>query len=192
MNTTLNIDAQGVFTVSYVINGKTIPFLTSKNTVINTGYDILAKALAGEENSGINCLYMAYTNDALPTYPSLSASFDADTYFKTTLLNDANAGLIKVPVLASGFAASEAAFQNNIISFYGVGGDTSFYGPEINTSSKLFTVALVNSPDLESLTDDSVFSVAVPKDSGDSDIYITKLANAQFGVSWSISLLRSA
>lgn len=158
------------------------------NNILNSGYDAMAKAFAGDSTHVVNGMYVEYTNnspiepviplDRTPAYYRALASPFGYTRFKTT----------SQPV----FTTSDASkYTSNVITLMGVTDGTSAGGaPIIDGTSRFISLALVSIPSIEDETDSSgdCLVSAASLSNGSSFTPITKLANSQLGFQWSLKL----
>ncbi len=97
--------------------GESILSVDKKNTILYTGADLLAKALAGEKYSKISHFYISYC-DAITT-PSITAVDRTPTSFEyTDPGQDGHYGYGSVPLtIPAGFLRSTTDYVNNVVIF---------------------------------------------------------------------------
>ena len=190
MNSKLTINPKGQIEAFYVFDNNTKQtVLKCHNAAMYSSCGIIASALCNKTHSGINAMYMAYYNGTGdPDWPTIDKTMTTD-YFKT--LTGAY-GYIKVPIILAGTASTGTLFGNNIITVHGISMDNASQNPDSGefssaNQSKVFAVALVSSPDLESTTDDAIFSMANIQVNG-ANSYIDKLSNAQIGIDCTVKI----
>lgn len=190
MNSKLHINPKGSIEAFYVFNDNTRKtVLQCHNAAMYSSCGIIASALCNKNYPGINAMYMAYFNgEGDPDWPSIDKTMTTE-YFKNLT---GSYGYIKVPIILAGMSSTGTLFGNNIMTVHGISMDNisqSTDGAEFSATnqSKVFAVALVSSPDLETTTDDTIFSMANIQIDGNNS-YIDKLANAQIGIAWTVTI----
>ena len=156
-----------------------------KNSILNSGYDVMAKALTGDPLNIINGMYVEFLNGA-PTAPTIPPDRTPEYYYNLT----APAGFVKFKtVFTPSFSSSESnKYKNNIVTFIGEAPAISTSGaPIIDGTSQFFTVALASIPTLEDSTQDQLVSAGVIESNG-SFAPLLKVANAQLLFKWSLKL----
>ena len=176
MNSNITITEQGTLDIFHKYPTHEEHVLTCHNDAVNTGASVAINALAG--NGGIKYLYVAYMNgtDTI-VYPNISASTTITAFTGLT----GSYGCIKVPAYLIGAVADNTAIIQGITS-EGKPLNNSMAG--IETGSKIIAVGLVG----EVNGADVLFSIATIKDSSDKPSFIQKIANAQVGINWTITL----
>jgi hypothetical protein len=155
---------------------------SQKNTIVNSSVDILAKAAVAEELV-LNGMYFAFTNGVVseaPVPPERTAN-----YYQTTG-SVSPKGFVRVPTIAEpSFGTSDPVkFAHNRVVVVAVS-DTNVVVPDFGNSvtdnvSKFYGAGLL-ALDPNSFTDDILFSAV------NFDSPLTKVANAQIGVRWTLT-----
>lgn len=177
MKTNTIIKEHGKLDIFYRTSTNDIPVTKCLNIAVNTGKDVVANALAG--NSGISYLYLAYINGSadityLPIAPTTTIS--AFTGLSSPY------GCIKVPVhLIGGIGDGRFTLQGITSSGTPINENTM---SDFEIDSKIFSIGLVGVVN----GIDTLFSIANIKDTEGANSYISKIANAQVGVNWTVSL----
>ncbi len=90
--------------------GKSEILVDKRNTVLNTGADLLALALSGRPNAKISHMYLEYTNETPGAVPTVTAT---DTTFPISPI----AGYIRSPLTFPAVFTTEENYENNIVVF---------------------------------------------------------------------------
>lgn len=177
---------RGTIKLFTITEGKWSYHSTFTNNTLNSGYDIMARAVAGDTTAIVNGMYVEYMNgtplepvielDRTPEYyRNLSAPYGY-VRFKT----------ISQPVFST---SDDALYTNNVVTFRGVtDGDTSQGGaPILDGTSQFFTIALAALPVMNDDTADTLISAAPIKN---AEVFapITKIANSNLGFEWSLKM----
>ncbi len=116
--------------------------IDKKNTILYTGADILARALAGERNSKVSHFYLAYNNTNNFTPPPITKDNPSYSLFVDPF------GYVKVPLSSPAAYAHDVNYEGNVVIFTIT--ITSPEGLQVNTAgaalgdtSNLFEAALV-------------------------------------------------
>ena len=166
-------------------NGKEQPLLHKKNLVVNSGMDLLAKAISG--NKFINGMYMAYENSAPPIIEPSPQLTDTIALYQGAGSTDPK-GFVRVPTIANpSFSASDVQYNTNKVTFVGISDGQVAIADGGNTVqdgvSQFYGAALVYlDPTL--LADDILFASVIFGDSGPSEF--EQIAGAQIGIRWSV------
>jgi hypothetical protein len=151
------------------------------NIIVESHADILAKAAAGEPVF-VNGMYFAYTNGAVAE-PPVPAERTASYYHTTGSVNPK--GFVRVPTIAEpSFASSDTPFAHNQVTVVAVSDSNVVVpdpGNEVTDNVSQFYGAGLLFLEPSSFLNDILFSAvnfASP---------ITKVANAQIGVRWTLT-----
>jgi len=163
-------------------NGDKHTVFRGKNTIVNSGSDILAKALAGE--LAVNGMYLRYFNGAGPVASATIPATRTATYYHNLAADE---GIVRVATLAEPSYASsdETTYDNNNVVFVSITDSNTIGAALTDGLSNFFQAALVVL-DSDDYTDDILFSAAFFLSSG-SVVLVPKIANAQVGVRWTVS-----
>lgn len=156
-----------------------------QNNILNSGYDVMAKALTGDLDNVVNGMYVEFYNGT-PVEPTIPADRTPDYYYG---LHDPY-GFIKFKtVFTPAFSSSESSkYQNNIVTFIGEAPGISSGGASvIDGTSQFYTVALAAIPSMDDRTRDQLVSAAPIKTNGNFTP-LMKVANAQLLFKWSLKL----
>jgi hypothetical protein len=155
-----------------------------RNTILNTGMDLVAQALAGE--SLVNGMYFAYDNAASPITDSSPPVERTASFY-----HDDGAGtlnFIRVATLARpSYEATSAAFNGNRTVFVAVtsgAGVLSGAGNVLTDSTSDFYGAALAWLHPTDYQQDVLFSAVAFDDSGPATF--EKVAGAQLGLRWGI------
>lgn len=151
------------------------------NELQDTGLDAMADALS--TTRGISHMYLLYVNSgSIPAFNPASGTVTA------AQLQDVsgNKGYARVPVTLSDRVGPVLTFA--AISSPGATAGAAL----IDETSHFYGAGLVMEGDVIGPAEDTLFSAVRFKDSGGSDFTITKIANAQVGVSWELTIGRGA
>ena len=174
MITNALIKENGNLSFFHRYNDKDVFICNSTNSAVNSGSSVVSNALAG--NGGIKYLYVAYMNgDGTISYPSIQPSTDI-SYF-TSLINPY--GCIKVPAylvgdVGAGMVTMQGITASNL---------TPIAGDSFVVDSKVYAIGLVGVVNGV----DTLFAIANITDENDDNSYVSKLANAQIGINWTVS-----
>lgn len=174
MNTVINIHEKGVLDIFYKTENGTEKVLTCTNGAVSTGANVLVNALANK--GGIKYLYIAYCNSSNIVW--LNTTSDVDITDFTT--KRGNYGCIKVPAYLLGNVAG------NVITIQGITEESDpLYSDmaSFDETSRVYGVGLVGEVDGK----DVLFASANIKNNT-TNSYIQKIANAQIGVNWTVTL----
>lgn len=153
---TANKDFAGKVKIWKHRNGENPILLVDKpNTILYSGADVLALALAGKPNSKITHFYLGYSNDETFDVNDEPAVTKADDSFAS----DGDYGYLRIPLSFPAVFNDETNYDNNSVFFTvmlsnlptGVG-DTFAEG------SKIFSAGLICARDPESANSDMIFS----------------------------------
>ncbi len=163
-------------------------FLKKDNLILNSGMDLLAKAIAGQQF--INGMYIAYSNAASPLNESSPTADRTANYYQTTG-SDATKSFMRVPMLADpSFAVTDVIYNNNRASFTAITDGVvavPLAGNEITPGvSKVYGAALSWLDPLDMVNDVLYSAVTFADDPAVLD-EVTIVAGAQVGVRWSQS-----
>ena len=183
----LNKDVKGELELFYLFEDGTMQTIRKiKNTILYSGADIMAKVLSGNTDYTVNAMYLEYYNGS-PSTPTIGR--DRDTTYYEGL--SAPAGYIRVMTIAEPtFYNTATDYDNNKVQFMAVTDGTYETGPGIiDGTTEFYGAALVAVPDFSDKTEDVLFSAANITDSLGSLAPITKVANAQFGLKWTVQFV---
>ena len=164
-----------LFELGYVQHGGFRPLRSMYNTILYTGYDLLAKMASGEQY--INGVYLEYMN-GVPAEPTI-AKTRTRAYYEALV---APYGFCRLPVSSKIFSSTGTEYVANAVTFEAVTDGTSVAGASIvDGSSQFFTVSLINMLSSFDRTLDTIYNAAPIKSAG---VFapIPKIANAQVGV----------
>lgn len=156
-----------------------------QNTILNSGYDVMTKALTGDSENMINGMYVEFFNGT-PAEPTIPLDRTPEYYYNLTNPY----GFVKFKtVFTPAFSSSDSSkYRNNVVTFIGEAPATSSGGaPIIDGTSQFYTVALASIPSLDDYARDQLVSAASIKVSG-SFTPLMKVANAQLLFKWSLKL----
>lgn len=162
-----------------------IILFNKKNIIVDSGMEILARAIAGDLH--INGMYLAYTNGASGVQPSPDKSRTAD-YYQTTA-SDSERGFMRVPTISEAtFDSTDPARYNvNRASFIGLSDNLPAIpvaGNEIQAgTSKVYGAALAFL-DPEDMTKDILYASVLFQDEANVVDEFPVIAGALIGVRW--------
>lgn len=177
----LAIKAAGKVTVSLVKDGESTPIASFHNDLQDTGLSVMAKALC--ESSYINYMYLLYTNAGeAPAFDPSAGTMDAEELRDIT----SGKGYVRVPLISASLA--DAVFTvSSITTAAGSAGEELTDG-----LSRFYAAGLIMAPNPLSAATDILFSAAQFTDQDGVSFPITKIANAQIGVSWEVTISKGA
>lgn len=156
-----------------------------RNTVLNSGMDLVAKALANE--LVINGMYFAYDNNGAPyTDPTPPKERTASFYH-----NDGGGtrNFVRVPTLARpSYAAADPAYNHNKAIFVGItsgAGVLSGAGNILTDGTSQFYGAGIGFLDSTDYNEDILYA-AVSFDDLAGPSHFEKIAGAQLGIRWGL------
>lgn len=178
----LAIKAAGKVTVSLVKDGESTPIASFHNDLQDTGLEVIAKALC--DTSSINYMYLLYTNAASPTDIITTGSLTAEDLQDT----DTDKGFIRVPISGRSVAGTVLTFQGVTTA-----AAVALSSPAvIDETSQFYAAGLVMAPVPDNALEDILFSAAQFTDQSEASFSITKIANAQIGISWEVTISKGA
>lgn len=178
----LAIKAAGKVTVSLVKDGESTPIASFHNDLQDTGLEVIAKALC--DTSSINYMYLLYTNAASPTDIVTTGSLTAEDLQDT----DTDKGFIRVPISGRSVAGTVLTFQGVTTA-----AAVALSSPAVTDgTSKFYAAGLVMAPVPADALEDILFSAAQFTDQSEASFSITKIANAQIGISWEVTISKGA
>ena len=169
---------KGKVQVQQITPGGIDTIATFTNDVQSSGKGLLAKALYSPSTC-LNTMYMLFCTGE-PPY--LTPGTGNITAAELRELPDVN--YMRVPII-------QAGIDDNVLTVQGITDENKLgkQSPPFNDSSaRIFAVGLVHSPIEDDASADILFSAANLKTSGGSNTYITKVANAQIGVLWTVTI----
>jgi hypothetical protein len=175
---------EGILTIYEITDGEWSELYTVQNKIVNSGYDLMAKAISGDSDSTVTGMYMQYKNSA-PSLSTIPDDRDTDYYFNLS----GDDGFVRVSTLANPqFSTTDSTkFANNKVEFFAVSDGSNASGATvIDGTSQFYSLALVAMPDADDRTQDIIFSAAHLVDGAGALAPITKYANSQIGLSWAI------
>jgi len=168
----------GQFEIAYVhANGLRVPIRRMRNTILYSGYDLLAAMVSGE--TCINGLYLEYTNGA-PVDPTPIAATRTRTYYTGLVAPNGYCRLatLSTPTLS----ASGVLYSSNVVTFEAITDGTSAGGAAIvDGSTQFFTTALIAMPDVLTPASDLLYNAVAIQD-GATFAPVPKVANVQVSV----------
>ena len=176
----LAIKAAGKVTVSLVKDGESTPIASFHNDLQDTGLEVIAQALC--DTSSINYMYLLYTNAASPTDIITTGSLTAEDLQET----DMDKGFIRVPI--SGRSVAET-----VLTFQGVttAAAVALSSPAVTDgTSNFYAAGLVMAPVAADALD--ILFSAAQFTNQEGNFFITKIANAQIGISWEVTISKGA
>ena len=151
------------------------PVTAMSNTVLYSGYDLIAQAMAGERC--INGMYLEYTDS---TVPSTAIPKDRTRAYYAALTG--HYGYCRLATVATPvFTASGADYAGNIVSFMAETDGSSAGGLPFTDGVKVYALALASMPDIAIPANDMIYNGAY-LEAGGSNIYVTKAANIQIAI----------
>ena len=160
---------------------------TMRNTVLYSGYDLLAQALVGEKI--VNGMYFQFTNgtpNEVPVPPERQAS-----YYHTTG-STAPKGFTRVPLLGRPeFVSTDVTkYNGNQLTVVAVSDDNVVVpdpGNEIQDNQTNFVGAALANLDESDYANDTLFAAISFAFESNMPVYIEKIPNAQIGLRWDIT-----
>jgi len=156
------------------------------NTILNTGYDAMTRAFAGDSTYVVNGMYIEYTNTT-PVEPTIPLTRTPAYYQGLT----SPFGYVRIKTLSQPIYSTSNAnkYISNVVTLLGVTDGTSEGGASIiDGTSQFISLALVAIPQLKENSYDTLVSAASIKNGSGTFAPITKLANSQLGFKWSLNL----
>jgi len=174
----------GVIELFLVQAGRETVLLRKKNTIVNSGMDLLAKALAGELL--VNGMYLAYDNNVVPyTDPTPPEERTASFYHS---VGGGTRNFVRVPTLSQpSYTVTADKYNNNKTLFVAISAGAGVLSGAGNVLtdglSNFYGAGLLwlHATDYEQ---DILFSAVSFDDLGTPQY--TKIAGAQFGIRWGI------
>jgi hypothetical protein len=184
----INQNKFGCLEVFLLKDGVEKVLFKKKNLILNSGMDLLAKAIAGQQF--INGMYIAYSNAASPLNESSPTVDRTANYYQTTG-SDATKSFMRVPMISDpSFAVTDVIYNNNRATFTAITDGVvavPIAGNEITPgTSKVYGAALAWLDPLDMVNDVLYSSVTFADDPSVLD-EVTIVAGAQVGVRWSQS-----
>lgn len=155
-----------------------IPAASFHNDVQDTGADVMARSLYAPV-ARINTMYILFCSGEPPYLNTTAGNLTADGLRGIT-----NVNCMRVPVMP-------IKRNGSVLQLQGIsdGGRIVKPSPALtDSSSRIFAVGLVQSPDEEDPSQDVLFSAANIKTGAGVNTYITKVANAQVGILWTVTI----
>ena len=169
-----------LFELCAIEGGVWTPKVRYRNTVLYTGYDLLAMAMSGLGR--INAMYLEYTNGT-PVQPTITAARTRSYYDS---LSGSNGYLRVLALPPPVFAASTSNYTRNMLTFTGSSAGASAYGAAFGVGSQVFASALVFAPVPGDRTQDIVYNAAATLVGG-VFVPVTKAANIDIGLNATIT-----
>ena len=162
-----------------------IVLLRGHNVVLNSGADIMAKALAGDLH--VNGMYFGYDNAGSP-YTDPTPPVERTASFYQTI-GGGTQNFVRVPTLAqAAYASTDPVYNYNKVQFVaitdGVGVLPGASNILTDAVSQFYGAALAYL-DPDDYENDILFSAVSFADLGSA--HFVKIANAQLGVRWSLT-----
>jgi hypothetical protein len=191
LNEQANLQYEGDIEFFVLREGKEEVLFRKSNLIVNSGMDLLMKALAGQAH--VNGMYIAYSNAASPLNESSPTEDRTADYYQTTA-SDATRGFMRVGMVAEpSFSSTDAIYNNNKVSFTAVSdGNVAVpvAGNEITPgTSKVYGAALAFL-DPDDMSNDVLYSSVTFADDALVLDEVTILAGAQVGVRWAQSVVQ--
>jgi len=165
-------------------SGIWVPRCSFSNNILDSGYDALARTISGDSAYAVNGMYIEYKN-GVPTEPVIS--LDRTRSYYTSLASPY--GYCRVRTVASPvYSESATKYSGNIVTFIGITDGTPAGGAApIDGTAQYYSLALVAMPEYGDPAQDKLVAAGAIKYYG---VFapITKLANSQTGVRWSLQL----
>jgi hypothetical protein len=160
--------------------GADAPMARFHNAVQASGCTAMAQALYSP-SARLNAMYILYTS----TGSALDLGADAGELTAEDLrdLSDPTHNLVRVPVTQIVTSGNTLTLQGITDAAKALSGSLVF-----NESSAVYGVGLVYAPSEDDPGQDILFSAANLKTPGGNDLLITKVANAQIGINWTLSI----
>lgn len=131
--------------------------MEKRNTILYTGADVLANALAGRPNSAISHFYIGYSNNVAFNINDVAAVTKSDGAFLST----GDYGYIRVPLSFPASFAGETNYSNNSVFFtVMVTNPPTPTGAAFGSSSKIYVAGLVAAGNPAGSNQDKLFSKA--------------------------------
>ena len=171
----------------FIVEGtKWTPYCQFTNNILNSGYDVMAKAVAGDPNAIINGMYIEYMNGT-PSEPTIALNRTPDYYRNlSTPYGYVRFKTVSQPVFST---SDGATYENNVVTFRGVTDGNSSQGGAaiIDGTSQFFTIALAALPVMADDSYDTLISAA-PIKANNVFAPVTKIANSNLGFKWSLKM----
>jgi len=180
----LAIKAAGKVTVSLVKDGESTPIASFHNDLQDTGLEVIAQALC--DTSSINYMYLLYTNAASPTDIITTGSLTAEDLQET----DMDKGFIRVPISGRSVAETVLTFQGVTIAAATAAAEASGSPAVTDGTSNFYAAGLVMAPVAADALD--ILFSAAQFTNQEGNFFITKIANAQIGISWEVTISKGA
>ncbi|NBQ67620.1 MAG: hypothetical protein EBU46_01835 [Nitrosomonadaceae bacterium] len=128
-----------------------------RNTIVYSGADILAYALAGKPNSAISHFYLGYNNNEAFNVNDVAAVTKSSTGMAST----GDFGYIRVPLSFPASFSAESNYSHNTAFFTVMITNPPIpTGAEFGSSSKIYAAGLVVAGNPEGSNQDKLFSKA--------------------------------
>jgi hypothetical protein len=186
---TNNTPSYGEIEIFLRQGGEDIVLHKQKNLIVNSGMDLLAKAVAGQQF--INGMYILHHNAGTPVSPDVNTTAN---YYQTTG-SSATLGFQRVPVAAlPSFSSTDGAtYNNNTATFMAItDGNVAVpvAGNEITDGvSKVYGAAL-GYLDPDDMANDVLYAAVNFADIVEVINELTVLAGAQIGIRWAQNFLQ--
>lgn len=162
--------------------------LKKKNVILFSAADVITKALAGQ--LAINGMYLAYENSAPPIAEDTPPQERTALYYQSTGSTDPR-GFNRVSTVAqASFDSTEANYNNNKVTFVSISdGEVAIAdgGNAVADGTSQYYGAALAYLDPSDLNNDILFSAVTFADLGGPSEF-EKIAGAQIGVRWSITI----
>ncbi len=180
-----DLKIKGKVDVYLVERGLWIPAVSCSNMLLYSGYDILAKVLAGDPGYTVNGMYIQYYN-GVPSAPVISKS-RTPAYYTALTSPD---GVCRVKTVADpSFKATSPSYSFNKAGFTAITDGSTLAGATIQDGvSNFYSIALAAIPDINDQSRDVLFSAANIVDGTGALAPILKVANSQVGFKWEITM----
>lgn len=179
MNEHIYPRTKGHLTIDHVFaDGHSITAMECHNALQQVGWGTMARCLATPGLS-LNTMYLLYTNGDIPGIVGVE---DGSVTVPEITTTSATLNFFRVPIVHVATDSTEG-LGDNIVTFHGVTDGDPFGEPgtaAFGGSSRLYAAALVCAVD-DNIEHDLLFSVA-------DGIDITKIANAQIGIRWKVTV----
>lgn len=133
--------------------------LEKKNTILYSGADLLAYALAGQSHAKISHFYVGYNNDV-----SFIGAEEGVDKSNSTFLVDSNYGYLRIPLTFPASFMLDENYEHNIVVFTIFLSNPAPFkqgsSPTFGLNSKMFEVGLVAALNTDSSSNDAMFSRA--------------------------------
>lgn len=170
---TIAIKVAGKVTASLLRGNTALQTMSFHNDMQATGLNVIAKSLYTNSHC-INYMYILYWNTVEPGTLTPSAGD-----LTAASLREASEGYLRVPLLQHSNVGAVLSMQAITAAAYNAG-DTGI--ALTDTESKIFAAGLVMAPDPADASEDVLFSAAVLPSA------IVKIANAQVGILWEVTI----